>query len=129
MNFVQAVKKAKKTFESAMIDRMKVVRHTPIVDPVTRREGWNEEVVYDNEPCFISYSTQNNDNPNAITDINIPVKWKPLVLCKLETKILPGDEITITCPYRGGAIYQGKASDINAELTHNEFNIGVKTEA
>lgn len=129
MNFAQSVKIAKKTIESAMIDKMKVVRYEDIIDPVTRREDHREITVYDDEPCFISYSTQNNDNPNAITDANIPIQWKPLVLCRLETKIKAGDEITITCPYRDGATYYGKASDINAELTHNEFNIGIKSEA
>ena len=129
MNFAQAIKKAKKAIESAMIDKMTVVRHETITDPVTRREEWRDVTVYENEPCFISYSTQNSDNPNAMTDTDIPIQWKPLVMCKLETKILAGDEITVTGPYRGGAVYHGKASDVNAELTHNEFNIGVKKEA
>ena len=129
MNFAQKVKLAKKTIESAMIDKMKVIRYEDIIDPTTRRETKKETIVYENEDCFISYSTQNNDNPNAITDANIPIQWKPLVMCKLETDIKAGDEIIITCPYRNGATYKGKASDVNAELTHKEFNIGIKAEA
>ena len=129
MDFAADIKRAKEDFEKTLVDLMKVVRYDTVVDPVTRRETTIEVVAYEDEPCFISYSTQNNDNPNAINDVNIPIQWKPLVFCKLETKIKAGDEITITCPHRDGAIYKGKASDVNAELTHNEFNIGIKTEA
>ena len=128
MNFARDVKKAKATIEKTFIDKMSVRRYIKTVDPVTRRSTDKDELLYENEPCFISYTLENNDNPTKMTDANIPVLWKPLILCKLELDIKAGDNIIVNGTLRGEAIIKGKASDICPMLTHKEFSIGVDKE-
>lgn len=139
MGFAEDLKTAKADFEATFIDSMDVSRWEMVIDPVTRREIKTLVPKYTNQPCFISYSQQNNDNPNNATAENIPIAWKPLVFCKLDLVLLAGDEIKVTCAKRGKTLdknknvvdmyYEGKASDIYSCLTHTEFNLGIKTEA
>lgn len=129
MGFAEDVKRAKADIEKTMVDTMDVVRHETYTDPVTREEKHRDVTICTNEPCFISYTTQNNDNPNTQAVDSNPINWKPLILCKLNVDVLAGDEVTVFCTLRDGTIFKGNASDIDPLLTHKEFNIGIRKEA
>ena len=129
MGFANDIKKAKSRIEACLIDKMTVVRYVDVIDTATRRKTHTQQTVCSDEPCFISYTLLNNDNPNTLNEDNLPIKWKPLVMCKLETDIKAGDEVTVSCPHRNNVTIFGKASDVCSELTHKEFNIGVNSEA
>lgn len=128
MGFGEDVKAAKADIESTFVDLLTVQRWEDYIDEYRTPQHRLVEK-YKNVPCFISYSTQNNDNPNTTATDNNPIQWKPLILTKLEFDIQAGDEIVVDGVMRENHMYKGVASDVCKLLTHTEFNIGIKKEA
>lgn len=90
----QARKQHIKAIESMLYeDCCNIIEYQSVKDPLTKVTGKKEVLIYENQPCDLTYSTPKNaNNTESATVIN----QTPLIILSKDIIVKPGSKIVVT---------------------------------